>query len=342
MPKGARTEELLRRYFLDIGYFAVRDIQFIFQGHVITDVDLWLYLRPSILTRQRTIVDIKNKRTPQAIERIFWTKGLQEALGLDGAVVATTDKRPAVRNFGLQNNVTVLDDSFLSKLESQRAHSRDRLSEEEFLSEFGADLLGKMRGDWLARLQLSKSRLLSHLDFSGCNTWLADASYFAEQTIVDPQRRVPATRLLYLSISFFLIALDFILKDFSFVDPSLKAKTLKNGFTHGAIGSEGVERLLAQSITLIENYLPEGRRWTDQLRKNVLGAFQDVPADILKEFFGRVDISGSLFVFARKLEELAYFREFTPPQSLDAELKSVVGVVLDFSQIERAKFFDVN
>ena len=114
--KGPHMEEVLRSYFLDLGYFVVRGPQFRYQGFDITDVDLWLYMRPSPLTRERIIVDAKQRRTPQAIERIFWAKGLQLALGLEGCIVATTDKRAAVREFGRQNGVSVLDGTFFARL----------------------------------------------------------------------------------------------------------------------------------------------------------------------------------------------------------------------------------
>jgi len=340
LQKGPRAEELLRSYFLDLGYFVVRGIIFAFQEFDITDIDLWLYMRPSPLTRERLLVDIKSKRTPQAIERIFWAKGLQIALGLDGSIVATTDKRPAVRDFGLRNNVTVLDGTFISRLESQRPPLNERLSEEEFLASLSSDSLAKLRGDWITKLRQSKSRLLSNLDFTGCNTWLADASYFVEQSIVDSQRRMPATRLLYLNISYFLIALDYILKDLSFVDTSIKMKALKDGFIYGTTGRQGIDQLLSQAVTLIENYLPDGKKRSDVLRRGILADFENVPADVLKEFFGKGEVSRSIFGYARKFEELAYSRKFIPPWALDNDLKSVLGVVLDFSQTERRRFFE--
>ena len=114
--KGPAAEEALRNYFLSIGYFVARGCKFGFQGFDVTDVDLWLYGRTSPLSRERANVDIKNKKTPQALERIFWAKGLQATLGFDACIVATTDTRPDVRDFGLQHQVKVLDGRFLGRL----------------------------------------------------------------------------------------------------------------------------------------------------------------------------------------------------------------------------------
>lgn len=60
-----------------------------------TDVNVWLYLRPSPLGREHIMVDAKDRGKPKAMERILWAKGLQSVLGVKAsAIVATTDKRP--------------------------------------------------------------------------------------------------------------------------------------------------------------------------------------------------------------------------------------------------------
>jgi len=83
LKKGEATEEILREYFLKLGYFVVRSIPYKYNQFDVTDVDIWLYSRPSPLTRERTNVDVKRKKTPQALERIFWAKGLQQVLSLE-------------------------------------------------------------------------------------------------------------------------------------------------------------------------------------------------------------------------------------------------------------------
>src|SRR5271166_3979663 len=95
--KGLDFEEALRAYFWQAGYFVIRGVPYLAAGEFVTDIDLWLYERPAALTRRRLIVDAKNRRSPKVSERIIWSKGLQAALGVDGAIVATTDKRPSAR-----------------------------------------------------------------------------------------------------------------------------------------------------------------------------------------------------------------------------------------------------
>src|SRR5438105_54582 len=130
LPKGFLMEELLRRYFIRTGYFTVRGVPFIYDGFDVTDIDLWLYERPSSVSRHRIIVDTKNRSTPKAIERIFWTKGLQQVLRVEQAIVATPDKRPSVTSFGREHNVFVLDGHFLARLENSLEMPDGRFTEE--------------------------------------------------------------------------------------------------------------------------------------------------------------------------------------------------------------------
>src|SRR6266481_1525900 len=91
--KGYRLEEALRNYFLIAGLYVVRGVPLRLEGEDLTDIDLWLYERPSGSARRRLVVDAKFKSKPKAAERLFWTKGLSEFLRMDGAYVATTDSR---------------------------------------------------------------------------------------------------------------------------------------------------------------------------------------------------------------------------------------------------------
>ncbi|HDZ2802902.1 TPA: hypothetical protein RSS92_005430, partial [Klebsiella pneumoniae] len=157
--KGEVMEELLRDYFMQAGYYVVRGVPFVYEGFDITDIDLWLYSRTSSISREITIVDIKNKKTPQAIERIFWTKGLAEAVGANNAIVASTEKRSEVKDFGRKLNITVLDGNFLSKLQKSQTRLELRISDEELFYLFDSYGLGKLDGDWKQRILDSKGLL---------------------------------------------------------------------------------------------------------------------------------------------------------------------------------------
>jgi hypothetical protein len=338
--KGGNAEELLRAYFHALGYYVARGVKFTYKGNSVSDIDLWLYLKSSSLNRERAIVDIKNKKVPQAMERILWTRGLLGMLNLDTCIVATTDKRPVVREFGKIHNVNVLDGNFFSKLKEVHMLASTRYTEEEFINEIKRDDSTIFKGDWCKILEDSKSRLLFELDYSGCNLWLNDIKYFLEQAQIDPARREFACRLGYLIFSHFLIGLDFAMKDLAFLDDEARGKVILEGFKHGSSGRDGIKNVLHSTYTLIERFLPNGRDLSSQLKRSLHETMDQVPVEILKEYFSKSNVIKALFSNARKFEELAYKREFTNPNHLETELAAIVSIVLDFSEINRKGFFE--
>jgi hypothetical protein len=336
--KGQATEELLRCYFIQAGYYAVRGVPFIYENFDVTDIDVWLYGRASSVSREITIVDCKNKKTPQAIERIFWTRGLQIATNATAAVVATTDKRQAVKDFGRKLGITVLDGSFLSRLKSFEKIASQRLPEEDFQREISGYLLGKLDGDWAGRVSFSKSLLASGLSFDSCNEWLEQARFFAEQLITKPSQKQIALRCLYLVCSFIAISIDYCLRDLAFLEQSERESLLSDGFKFGSKGSSGMSNVMSVAMGLVEQHTGDGRSIAMQIRRSVENQIAAIETASLSEHFAKSETSKSLFTTARELEALAMKASFINHRDASIELKSFLGVLLDYWKIDRVVF----
>lgn len=328
IPKGPAAEEALRNYFLTIGYFVARGCKFTYNRFDVTDVDLWLYARNSPLSRERVSVDIKNKKTPQALERIFWAKGLQTVLGLDACVVATTDSRPDVRDFGLQHDVKVLDGKFLARLTKSAKSQQDRISEEEFLRQLEDGALGRLGGDWRGRYEVSKSRLLHSLNFDGCNACLEDIGLL----LSDIGAGVPRWRPLYVTCAHLLIAVDFILREHVTSDHDQRMSVIDAGIRFGESGQTFTEKVSRMAASLVESVAAQ-----PGLAKTVQHEIEDqasqVKAEILAEFFAR-NTSG-FFDTALQLEAAAFAPTLPMPSTLPAACQGVIGVMADFCGIDR-------
>lgn len=328
IPKGPVAEEALRNYFLSIGYFVARGCKFTYNRFDVTDVDLWLYARNSPLSRERVCVDIKNKKTPQALERIFWAKGLQTVLGLDACVVATTDSRPDVRAFGLEHDVKVLDGKFLARLTKSARSHQDRISEEDFLMELDDGSLGRLGGDWRNRYERSKSRLLHSLNFDGCNAWLEDIRLMLSEIGAG----TPRWRLLYVVCAHLLIAVDFILREHVTADHEQRRSVMDAGIRFGDSGQFFTEKVTRMAASLVESVAAQ-----PGLAKTVQQEIEDqvsqVKAEILAEYFAR-NTSG-FFDIALQLEAAAFAPSIPMPSSLPAICQGVIGVLADFSSIDR-------
>jgi hypothetical protein len=337
LPKGYRMEELLRRYFIRNGYFTVRSVPFVYDGFDITDIDIWLYDRPSSVSRHRIIVDTKNKNTPKAIERIFWTKGLQRVLGIEQSIVATTDKRSAVSEFGKEQDVLILDGYFLDRLEKSPGGEpfENRLTEEQFVDLLGTYRPTKEGGDWKGRYKGAKGPLARDLGYNAINRWLIDARFFAEQAQLVVTHREVALRLLYMFVSFIAIAVDFVMKDLAFLEASAKLAALNDGLRYGSQGATGTNQLVGLATGLIEQYAPEQRILGARIREAVRKELEGIPTKILAEFFAKRSVLHEVFNIAKELDTAAYNAAFIAPNTLSAATKGMLGVLLDFWEMDR-------
>jgi len=326
--KGSAAEEALRNYFLSIGYYVARGIKFTFHRFDVTDVDLWLYARNSPLSRERICVDIKNKKTPQALERIFWAKGLQSVLGLDSCIVATTDSRPDVREFGLQHNVRVLDGKFLSRLTNSARSHKERITEEDFLADLESGSLGRLSGDWRGRYEESKSRLLHSLNFDGCNAWLEDIGILLSEIGAG----VPRWRLLYAICAHLLIGIDFILREHVTSDHEQRRSVIDAGIRFGESGQAFTEKVSRMAASLVESVAAQpGLARTVQ--QEIDAQVSQVKAEILAEFFAKN--TSWFFDVALQLEAAAYAPLLVKPSAMPAMCQGVIGVLADFWGVDR-------
>ncbi len=338
LPKGPRMEELLRSYFLKTGYYVVRGVPFVYEGFDVTDIDLWLYSRTSSVSREVALVDAKNKKTPQAIERIFWVQGLRVATKATNAIVATTEKRQEVKDFGRELGVLVLDGAFLGKLAKSEDPNTARLSDEEFFARINDYSLSKLDGDWRGRIILSKSLLAKSLSFDSCNEWLGQGRFFAEQSMTKGASRETALRCLYLVCSFIVIAIDYSMKELSFLEQPERSELIKDGFTYGSRGSSGLKKVLNVAMGLVEEHATDGPTISRQVRHSVEKQLAQLNTAILGDYFSKNDVARTLFGAAKEFEQLAMTREFKSHSSASIELRSALFCLLDYWGLDRVRF----
>lgn len=334
--KGEKMEEQLRCYFLSSNYYVVRGIEFKYENQDITDVDLFLYNRSSDITRQRINVDIKNKDKPKAFERFLWANGLMKLLNFDSCIVATTDSRPVVVSFGQVHNTTVLNGTFLKKLDLNSSITKlleDRLPEESLLQELQLfkDYKRFPNKTWKDIYQNSKSKLLTQQDFSGFNSLLPNIEFFIEKILIDPKKRETATRMLYITISHLLIIIDFLIKDFVFLEQYERERKLLDGFKYGNLGKEGINKIIYVAVKMSGN----------KSNSSISKILDNPKLDILKQYFGADENIENLFNFGKQFENLGFTKNFTNPMELEAPLKAVLAIFLDFNETDRKNFFGI-
>ena len=335
--KGGLAEEALRSYFNSIGYYTVRGVPFEYSGYTLTDVDLFLYLKASSISRTRINVDIKRKRTPQAMERIFWAKGLQEVLGLDSCVVATTDKRFETVQFGRAHGVVVLDGHFMQRVLSYSPEKDNRVSEEEFLKIIDLRSIVQSSIRLKTEYEESKKLFLTDLNFNGCNKFLGKIGFMLQEYQAISGVSEPVSRLLYALISYFLISLDYVSRLFSYRSADERKQEMSEGLKYGESGRCRVEEISKIAVTLVEQSTAGNSFVKNSLTDEIKRQMDDYPAEVLVEYFGKPENQKNMFNDARYFEDKAYSISLVTPVDLDARQKGIVALLCDFHGMDRKK-----
>lgn len=340
--KGYFLEEQLRAYFSLAGYFVLRGVPYQFDGDEITDVDLWMYERPAATTRRRTIVDIKNKRTPKSAERVIWVRGLQEALQVDAAMVSTTDKRESVKKLARRLGILLLDGDVTARmLSSEQLSTVRRLTGDEFDAFVRSVDDNRGSKDWIKRISESKNSILAGFGIQSANANLSACRYFAEQVVLghndSPLVKI-AARAVYLCAALAAVSLDYVTSEAIFGPLEDRKRNLVEGLRFGQSDETPSLANVNLALGLVRQFADNGSAVAKNVEKKFFDHANQIPAEIIAEFVSKNSTRDTLFNIGRHLEERAYELTIAPFDALNSDCKSFIGVVLDFNGISREKF----
>ncbi len=334
--KGVVAEEALRGYFRSAGYFVVRGIPLNYKNYNVTDVDLWLYVKATSLAAERACVDVKRKRTPQVMERVLWTKGLKGVLGVDQAIVVTSDNRPETRDFGSAHGVTILQGDFLQRVITSFPLS-DRLTEDELFSRLKTPCVVNSDVEWRNWFRRLKANLLDSLNFDGCNSFLLAVKLLLDEYLATGKSSEVPVRLLYAIIAYLLICLDYTSRSFIHLDLSARTAVLTDGFRYGEVGRKRTEEILHMALQLLVEAEKSDLFSDEALRGELERQVSEYRAEILAEYFAKVEALKNLFEVARTFEEHAYSKTLLRPHEGPSEQKAVIGLLCDLLGHDRKK-----
>lgn len=340
--RGAVLEEVLRAYFLRAGFFVIRGVPFRFADEDLTDVDLWLYERPTGTSRRVQICDIKYKQRPKAVERIFWTKGLAEALDVDGAYVATTDKRKNLRAVAEKLDIQLIDGTDIQRIQSsQNVLFPERISDEYLI----AELQAVDRGLRSKNLQDARFEIICSLsDGFGAPSAVRAMECFsrlAKAAIAyhpDSQAARSAGRLAYLAGAVACQSLDYVSVGAAFRTIDERRDLILRAVRFGALGDEGGQQTLRLALSLIEKYAPGGRRTVAAVETALKRDLDQIPAEIVADQAVRLLKLDQIFMAGKELEMASYSVSLPGFDNLTAITKSMLGALLDYAVVDRARF----
>jgi len=335
LGKGEIAEESLRYYFVSQGYFTVRSVPFNYKNFDVTDVDLWLYMKSSSLARERTCVDVKRKRTPQAMERVFWTKGLRNVLGVDTAMIATTDNRNETREFGAAHDVTVLHGDFLQRVIKNFSTPATRITEEQFINDLKKPCVIDAGIVWYRFYRNLKAILLTDLNFNGCNMLLVRIKFLFEEYLATNKTSIASVRLLYAAVTYFLVTLDYTSQLITHLETAGRQSSLADGFRYGDAGRERTEEIVDMALHLLAETAKSDLFSRSKLKSEIDAQSSEYPAEILAEHFAKSEVLKHLFAQACEWEKMTYEAQLPMPHQCSSEQKALLGLLCDFMKIDR-------
>ena len=340
--KGSVLEEILKDYFLRAGYFVVRGVPYRVDGTDLTDIDLWLYERPTGSSRRRQIVDAKAKSKPKAVERLLWTKGLAEALDVDGAYVATTDTRPIIRKIARKIGVLMLDGEDLKRIRtSDKVRFSERLIDDELMEMIRSVDANRQDKNFQLSLLDAKSSVIENFGPSTVVRSLDAVEYFASQVVsAYPGSLVAklAGRLTYFSGALAAIGLDAVGVDMAFRPSEERRAILINSIRYGNTDAVAGQKELRVAIALVREYVDNGSTIAQTIKDETSKKLNNIPAEIIADEVVRMGTNETLFSVARELERMSYLRICPNYDQLSTPAKSFLGTLLDFSGIDRRTF----
>lgn len=340
--KGAVLEEVLRAFFLRAGFFVIRGVPFRFADEDLTDVDLWLYERPTGTARRIQICDIKYKQRPKAVERIFWTHGLAEALDVDGAYVATTDKRRSLRSVAGKLDLQLIDGNDIQRiLASKSTLYSDRIGDEQLIKElqlvdreFRDRALQEARIDILSALSEGFGAPSAVRSLEGFSRLAGAVVGFHP----DSHAARAAGRLAYLAAAIACQSVDYVSVKAAFRPLDERRELILNAVRSGALSDAQGQQSLKLALALVEKYAPGGKAAAISVESGLKRDLEQIPAEIVADQAVRLLKADQLFTTGRELEMASYHVALPTFDQLSVPTKSMLGALLDYGGIDRERF----
>jgi len=142
--------------------------------------------------------------------------------------------------------------------------------------------------------------------------------------------------MVYASSAYFLIAVDFILREHITAEQEQRRALLDGGFRYGTAGQAFTEKVGRMAATLVGSVVSQpGLAKTVEHELSEQAA--SVKAELLAEFFSKTATHSVLFDAAKELEAAAFALKVASPSTMSAIVQSVLGVLADFFSLDRKR-----
>lgn len=334
MSKGARAEEVVRRFFRDQGGFVIRSVELRFSDEPVTDIDLWVFGGSGAL-RETTVVDCKNKQVPKALERVLWVVGLQKQARATHAIVATTDRRSVVVRCAERLGVQVLGGAKMQEL-LDAGEDPSRIPEEDLLQ--ALRIASPPSVDLALRYEQLKTACVVSGPFGALVTAIEAFRLPAQRFVA---ASVPgALRLAYWVCAAVCLCADRCVAGLSLLPAQSALAQFRDGVRFGDGGRASMMDRVDAAAQLVLAIDSSASAIAANLRSGTEKYFEQVDEDArgLTELLLRPAIVRRLLSLASEFESAAFAVDMPSGGSLSIDAQALLGAMCDLAGVSRARF----
>ena len=147
-----------------------------------------------------------------------------------------------------------------------------------------------------------------------------------------------AGRLAYLAAAIACESLDYVSVGAAFRSIEERRKLILDAVRLGALSDEQGQQTLKMALALVEKYAPGGKGAARGVEAALKEDLERIPAEIVADQAVKLLRGDQLFLTGRELEMAAYAVSAPAFDGLSVATKSMLGALLDFANVDRARF----
>jgi hypothetical protein len=142
--------------------------------------------------------------------------------------------------------------------------------------------------------------------------------------------------MVYATSAYFLISVDFILREHVTAEHEQRRAFLDSGFRYGSSGKSFTEKVGRMAAALVGSVVSQPGV-AENIEHELMEQAAGVKAELLAEYFSKNATQSTLFDAARELEAAAFSIQVPLPSSMTIPAQSLLGVLADFFGLDRKR-----
>jgi hypothetical protein len=209
-----------------------------------------------------------------------------------------------------------------------------RLSNEEVDEVWKAVTVGSVT--LKSRMDSAKVEISRGVSFPALNHWVDEAAKLLKLSVEYESKPGPLTRATYLCCALVGVGADYLGKEQSLADVSMRQEFFRQGLLFGRTDASASKSYVDFAENVITEFFDSSGAAAARVRTGFEAAIENMPIQGLVEFFSKPNVGMELLRGAISLEAACFSRVIPHPSQLGSlEAKTIIGLVSDYAGLRR-------